>query len=254
MTESNNLIYVANAGVLININGKKVLIDGLNSDDLPFYKSTPAKISEQIARGIPPFDNIDVMLITHNHSDHFDVESVVRFLKKNLDTIVISNHEVISTIRKHISDIVETRLIGLQPKYQCEERIQVKGIDIVAFSLVHDGKEYAEVSNLAFLIDSSKKVLHLGDGSPVKENYEALNLQQYKVDLLIANFPYVSLPSARNIIEEYIKPKKIAVVHLPYKEQDRFDWINVAKKSYDRVKDNFIETEFLEDIGLSINL
>jgi L-ascorbate metabolism protein UlaG (beta-lactamase superfamily) len=254
MMQTNNLIYLANAGVLINMNGKKILIDGLNNANHALYKSTPIEISEQIIGGIPPFDNIDVMLITHNHSDHFDVEGVTRFLEKNSDTFVISTHEIISTIRNHISYIEETRLIGLQPKFKYEERIQIKGIDIVAISLVHDGSEYAEVSNLAFLIDSTKKVLHLGDGAPTKENYEALNLKKYRIDLLIANFPYVSLPSARNIIKDHINPNKIAVVHLPYQELDRFGWINAAKKSYERVKDSFIETEFLENIGSSINI
>ncbi|MDF2530430.1 MAG: hypothetical protein K0Q65_11 [Clostridia bacterium] len=254
MIQSNKLIYVANAGVLINIDGKKVLIDGLNNAEYPLYKSTPLEISEQITEGIPPFDHIDVMLITHNHSDHFDVESVVRFLNKNSDAAVISTNAVISAIKKQISDAVEARLIEIQLEKQCEKRIQVKGIDIVAFSLAHDGKEHTEVHNLAFLIDGSKRVLHLGDGAPKKENYEALQLNQYKIDLLIANFPYVSLPSARNIIEKYIKPKKIAVVHLPYSELDRFGWINASKKSYDCVKASFIATEFLEGIGASIKL
>lgn len=254
MMQSDHLIYIANAGVLININSKKVVIDGLNNANYQLYKGTPIEISEKIIGGIPPFDNIDVMLITHNHSDHFDMESVAKFLQKNSDTVVVSNHDVISTIRSHISGIEETRLIGILPKYQCEERIQVKGIDIVAFSLVHDGKENAEVNNLAFLIDSSKKVLHLGDGAAIKENYEGLNLQKYKIDLLIANFPYVSVPSARKIIMDYIKPRKIAVVHLPYEERDRFGWIKAAKKSYERVKDSFVETEFLEGIGLSIEI
>jgi L-ascorbate metabolism protein UlaG (beta-lactamase superfamily) len=254
MMQSNNLIYVANAGVLVNIDGKKVLIDGLNNAKYPLYKSTPIEISKKITEGIPPFDHIDVMLVTHNHSDHFDVESVAGFLNKNPDVVVISNDEIITAIKKHIFDSVETRLIAIQPEHPCKKRIQFKGIDIVAFSLAHDGKEHTEVHNLAFLIDGSKKVLHLGDGAPIKENYEALHLDQLKIDLLIANFPYVSLPSARNIIVEYIKPKKIAVVHLPYRELDRFGWISAAKKSYDRAKDNFAATEFLEDIGASISL
>ncbi|MDF2889827.1 MAG: hypothetical protein K0R80_194 [Clostridia bacterium] len=254
MMQSNNLVYVANAGVLINIDGKKVLIDGLNNAAYPLYKSTPLEISKQITEGISPFDHIDVMLITHNHSDHFDVESVVRFLNNNSDAAVISTNEVVSAIKKQISDFLEERLIEIPLENKCEKRIQVKGIDIVAFSLAHDGIEHTEVHNLAFLIDGSKKVLHLGDGAPKKENYEALQLNQYKIDLLIANFPYVSLPSARNIIEEYIKPKKIAVVHLPYRELDRFGWIHSAKKSYDRVKASFVVTEFLEDIGASIEL
>lgn len=51
-----------------------------------------------------------------------------------------------------------------------------------------------------------------------------------------------------------MKPKKIAAIHLPYKELDSYDWINATKKSYTRVQNDFIETVFLEEIGDSISI
>lgn len=247
-----NVTYVANAGVLINLAGKKILIDALCNSSLPIFQNTPVDIYNQIMRNISPYDNIDLILITHNHEDHFDAKMIGQYLDQHVNTVVISTEGVISELRNRISDPKDPRLIAINPQLYCAERIRVKDIDIQAFSMTHDGKEYVDVKNLAFLITYGRIILHIGDAAPIKDNYQALNLRQHNIDLLIANFPYVGLPSARQIIKDYINPKSIAVVHLPIKDHDNYGWIHSTKKSYDRVKDSFYPTEFLDQVGSAI--
>lgn len=251
MKMQNTLTYIANAGVLLRINNKKILIDGLCASEIPLFKNTQPDIYEKLIAGVPPYDNIDLMLITHNHSDHFDAEMCGNFLKQSPNTFVIANSDVISRIKDYVCKENWESLIELQPKTYCREKIKVKDIVIEAISMLHDGHNYSDVNNLAFLIECGKKVLHLGDAAFVKENSEALKLED-GIDLLIANFPWVCLPAARKIIKENIKPQKLAIVHLPNLELDSLGWINSAKKNYERVRDKFMPTELLEDLGLSI--
>lgn len=254
MDNSKSITYVSNAGVLININNKKILIDGLCTSKIRMYKSTPVEIREKIINGISPFDNIDIMLITHQHSDHFDANLICSFFEKSPNTTVISTSKVISSIRSCMSNTRSINLVELNPLFHCSERIKINGVEIQAISMIHEGKDCVDVNNLAFLIEYGVKILHLGDAAPVKENFESLNLKQHKIDALIVNFPYVSIPRAREIIKNYTDTQKILVVHLPYKELDKFNWIRVAKKSYERNKDSFIQTIFMEEIGMVINL
>lgn len=254
MKKLNSIIYVSNAGVLINLNNKKILIDGLCNSELPIYKNPPAEIRNQMIKGISPFDNIDLMLISHHHGDHFDPYSIGEFLKLNSNTTVISTNEVISRIKTETNYENLPNLIGLNPTLHGEEKITAREINIQAISMTHDGKDFEHIPNLAFIIKSGINIMHTGDSSPSKENYSHLNLLQDKVDLLIAPFPYVGLPSAREIIRKYINPRKIAVVHMPHKELDSFGWINATKKSCKSVENDFIETHFLEDIGQSLNI
>lgn len=252
--DKTEVTYVANAGVLLILEDKKILIDALCNSRLPVYKNIPSDIYNQIIKGTAPYDNIDLMLITHKHSDHYDRDMVSEFLEHNNNTIVISTDDVISELKTDNPENRQHRLVAVSPPLYGKERITVKGINIEAVSMTHDGKEFFDVNNLAFIIEYGKTLMHIGDAAPTKVNYQSLVLTQKKCDLLIANFPYVGLPSARQLVKEYINPKQIAAVHLPVKEQDSFGWIHSTKKSYERVKESFYPTEFLEEIGSSFNL
>lgn len=252
MTDSSSLTYVANAGILLKIRDKKILIDGLCTCEIPIYKTTPEIISQQIIQGLPPFENIDLLLITHDHNDHFAAKKTSEFLKQNQNATVISTNEVVAQIKAELLNSRDHNLIALNPALHCAEELTVKGITIEVISMRHEGKEFASVNNLAFLIKDEVNVLHVGDAAAIPENYQTLKLQEKRIDLIIAPFPYIGLPSARQIIKEYISPHKIVLVHLPYQELDSYGWITATKKSYNRIKDDFIATEFMEEVGTTI--
>lgn len=251
----NKITYIANAGVLVEINDKKVLIDGLSNSNLKIYKNTPNTIKQQIIAGVPPFHNIDLLLFTHHHSDHFDVNASIEYLRCNEDAVIVSTTKVISAIKKEAPDLKNYNLVVVNPLGYGTETIAIKGISINCISLLHEGRGNDNVENIGYLLHmDGKKILHVGDAKSVKENYMPLNLAKENIDLLLAPFPYVGLPRGRQIVKNYINPKKIAAIHLPYEALDHHGWINTTKKSYRKVESTFVEVIFLEEIGDFINL
>ncbi|KUG02700.1 membrane protein [hydrocarbon metagenome] len=243
--------YVSNAGVLLTFDNKKVLIDGFCNSVVPIFKNPPAEITTQITSGISPDKDIDIILFTHHHSDHFDPQSTVNFLNQNPNTVVIANHKALLAISRLQSAMANSHLVQADASGGAQEKLhEIDGVRIEAFSLLHDGDEYKDVQNFAYLIEGGgKTVLHVGDAKPVSNNYMDLNLLEKNIDLLIAPFPYVGLASSRRVIENYIKPHKIAVVHFPYRELDSGGWIDATRKSFKSVENHFIDTVFFEDIG-----
>ncbi|MCP4653821.1 MAG: MBL fold metallo-hydrolase, partial [bacterium] len=73
----------ANEGVLIETGGKKILVDALFREPNPAYAAPPKEVLEKLETAQPPFDDVDLILATHNHGDHFDARSVVRHLRHN---------------------------------------------------------------------------------------------------------------------------------------------------------------------------
>lgn len=249
------LTYVSNAGVMLQCNDNKILIDGLCNSKLPIYKNPDHDAREHMILGIAPFEKIEALLFTHNHMDHFDAESAASLLKHNKDTFLLGPQKVVMEIERRLPYDESNRLIMLDDSLGRTEDVNINGINIQSISMLHDGKEHEDVSNLAYLVDiGGLRILHAGDAKPIEENYRYLDLTNKNIDLLIVPFPYIGLPSARQVIEKFIRPRKIAAVHLPYRELDSYGWIDSTMKSYMRVKENFIETVIFEKPGEYMNI
>lgn len=244
----NRVIYVSNAGVLLEMGNKRMLIDSLCNSTVPIYKDTHEVIKDQIIYGVAPYDRIDVMLFTHHHGDHFESAATVEFLRRNPKAVLVATPETVKRLKVHASDLDDNRLIAPKLAAGEETNLVVKGIRIRVIALIHEGKDYRDVENYAYLIEANgKRVLHVGDAKPMAENYEPFHLDREAIDLLLAPFPYVGIPKGQLVIQNQIKPKKVAAIHLPHQDLDRFNWIEGTKKSHARIKDKFVDTVFLEE-------
>jgi len=189
MTQFYKVTYISNAGILLECNDNKIMIDGFCNSLLPIYKTPLDETKELMISGAKQFENIDALLFTHNHSDHFDAESTVSFLKNNKNTLMLAPLKVVREIKQRFSNIEDKRLINLEDSLEKTQDININGIDIKSISMLHDGKENKDINNLAYLVNmAGKRVLHVGDAKPIKENYMHLDLIHKNVDLLIAIF------------------------------------------------------------------
>ncbi len=253
MKDMGKVTYISNAGMLVEMGDKKILIDSLCDSTVPIYKATPDEIKGKIIGGVSPFDGIDLMLFTHHHSDHFEPKSTVEFINCQPSVVLVSTGETIRRLIAQDPSLDKNRLVVLDLQVGEVKAFEINDIRIQVISMVHDGKDYQDVENFAYLLEvNGKRILHVGDAKPMAENYGHLNLIEQSIDLLLVPFPYVGIPSGQLVIANQIKPKKIAAIHLPYKEKDRFNWIEGTKKSFGRVREQFVETVFLEEVGDSI--
>ena len=72
----NGMMHTQVTGVIIEIGGKKVIIDALFS--LP--SGTGPMMEEMMGAAAAPYDGADLVLATHHHWDHFDPGIVVSYL------------------------------------------------------------------------------------------------------------------------------------------------------------------------------
>lgn len=76
--------------------------------------------------------NIDVVLITHEHSDHFHIESVKEILKNNPEVLIVTNTSVNELLKKE--NILNAKIV------EDGESFEYKGI-----ILNGHGKEHVEI-------------------------------------------------------------------------------------------------------------
>jgi len=228
-----DVTYIANAGFLIESNDKKVLIDALFKNGWDNYLIPADSIVSKIVHQEAPFDKVRLMLITHNHGDHFNASMVAAYLNSNPGNVLIAPPLVAKEVLM-IPDVKISRnqIIELDLISRVVNDTIINGIRVKSFLLQHDTRP--EIENVGYLVEMNGfKVFHTGDctGSKITE-FEKLQLQNEQIDLALLNFyGFWNTKEERNFTEEFIHPRKIALFHIPPTE------IVIVKKSMEQIHD-----------------
>ncbi len=171
----------ANAGVLMELDGVSVLIDGV-CKPYPPYLGTPDELRAELLEALP-----DAMLCTHYHHDHFDDEFALEYKHKKL-----------------------------RPHYGSEFAIngRLGAVKLEAVPTSHIGK--SNIAHVSFFIQGSRTVWFMGDASPS----ELKKFEHYpRPDVLFVPYAYVITPSAWRRTKE-VCGGDIVLLHMPYRDND----------------------------------
>ena len=214
-----DVTYIANAGFLIESNSKKVLIDCLFNTGWNSYLIPSDSIISEITSLQAPFNNANLLLITHNHPDHFNDSLVVEYLNKNSENILIAPTLVTTAILKNQDFKNRNQVVDLDKINRQNNDTTINGIRIRSFFILHDSRP--QIEHVGFLIDIGDiKVFHSGDsnGSDSVE-FGKFQLQKEQIDLAFLNFyGFWNTKEERLFTEKYILPKKISLIHIPQNE------------------------------------
>jgi L-ascorbate metabolism protein UlaG (beta-lactamase superfamily) len=193
------VMYIANQGVLLSAGDDRVLIDGLHREYRASYPFLPAPHREAIERAQPPFDGVDVVLVSHRHLDHFHPESVGRYLDSQPQAVLVSSEQVVADLEKGYADFrrIAPRVRTITPALTERVATNVGGIDVVLLGVGHGSGRHGDVQNLGHIVRlAGRKVLHLGDASTEDRRiFEALRLREEQID--VAFLPVFNPPAAR---------------------------------------------------------
>lgn len=201
--------FVGISGFQIEVDGHKVLIDGLSNFTSP-------AVEQRLLTGAPPFDGIELVMATHSHGDHFKAASVIRFLKDHPKAAFIGP--------KDAADLVSGFPGRVHPA-QAEEgqraRLEVNGIRVQAIPLSH-GTPPAGVPgivNLGYLVTiGSVTFFHSGDIDAsllTPELLEALGLPDEKIDFAFVPGFFLAMPEPPPFVTRGIRPRVFIASHMP---------------------------------------
>lgn len=173
----------ANAGVMLEIDGKRILLDGVCAPLWP-YLGTPLALRDILERELP-----DVLAFTHEHPDHYDPSYAKLYKEKTLRSV-------------YGPESLPFYALG-------------NGIEMRSYVTRHIGK--STVPHVSYVIKGSRTVWFMGDASPLslKSMTDAP-----RPDVLIVPFAYAITPSAWRMTKE-TGAKRILLVHMPPKQDDR---------------------------------
>ncbi len=174
------LLRTANAGILLELDGVKILLDGVCPPYPPFL-GTPREIREMLLQDPP-----DALAFTHRHPDHYDGNFAEEFERKTLRPILEAED-------------LSKKTVG--------------SLKISPVAARHIGK--VEIPHAGFIIEGSACIWFTGDASPLV--WKTMDLP--KPDLLIVPYAYAATPAAWKQTMA-LGAEKIILLHLPLREED----------------------------------
>ena len=204
--------YIGNAGFMITTNHKKVIIDGLFRGFDGIY-TLPEDIQNKLALAQAPFDNIDLILVTHNHRDHFSSGLVAQHLQNDPTTVLAALPSITGQFPNYTD-----RLVAFDPTPEEPGDNNIDGIQVEALALTHGP---GQPENIGFVVEvEGFKLFFSGDVDLTHVSYEVFRsykLPEKKLDIaFIQHFYLTDIPEEQQFIKQGIAAKYLIPTHYFY--------------------------------------
>ena len=172
----------ANAGVLLELDGVSILLDGVCREVKP-YPATPLGERQQLSEQFP-----DIVAFTHIHKDHYDPAYAANYVQ-------------------------QTGRVVLGPMGSMDA-LSSGDVTVVPVPTRHIGAAGKEMPHAGFVITGSKTVWFTGDSAP--SQWKGKDLP--KPDLLLVPYAYVNTPTSWAFTKSL--NAQVVLLHMPSREED----------------------------------
>lgn len=259
-----NITYVGNEGSLLTANNKKVLVDAYftRASEWGLIAPTTATLNN-IKNAEAPFDSIDLILLTHDHIDHYDPEILGSCLNNNPNAVLVTTLGVRTKLSGSLAfyDDLKDRIYAPEPAWKESMDTSINEINLKIMNIKHHPPDV--VTQYGFLFElGGQKILHTGSSNGAFEGeFEPFSLQTLQIDIALLHFYFLFTynfsnhtiafkPSGVDFIKQNINPNNIVLQHLYNQNQykvaldnyiDQIEGINsifyfeqsLEEKSYD---------------------
>jgi L-ascorbate metabolism protein UlaG (beta-lactamase superfamily) len=211
--------YVGNSGFLITVGDKKVLIDALFEGFKGNY-ALPQAVQDLLVNARPPFDDVDLILATHDHADHFSTSTVRQHMQNDPAASFVSTAQAASQLTAF-----GNRVVSLAATQGKPDQVTVNGIQVEALYLSHGAvpSGETEIINFGYIVTvNGIKLFHTGDIDAsllTVAGLQAYGLPEKQLDLAFIPHFILSSRQSRSLVEEGIKSQYIFPSHYKYTPQ-----------------------------------
>jgi L-ascorbate metabolism protein UlaG (beta-lactamase superfamily) len=217
--------YLANAGVMIARGDTKILFDPFFRNDYGQYDLMPREMEAALFAGVPPWDGIDAIFISHHHGDHFDPAVVMRFLDRWPSVKLYAPQQAVAALlaleEGVASESLLDRVHGLTlERDSAAAHLDIDGLQIEAVRIAHGGwpDRHVDVENIVFRVtlDNATTVMHLGDADAGREHYAPhISYWQARVtDLALVPVWLLLTDKGRYVLDEHVDAEHAIGVHV----------------------------------------
>jgi L-ascorbate metabolism protein UlaG (beta-lactamase superfamily) len=235
MDETVTITFIANTGVLINYKGIRMMLDGIQFHHVEPFDSTPDELYFAMLSGNSEWRNIDYLLFSHEHPNHFSPTKTIPYIEANHVKAVFmpqkGSHEL-TRLRRTIMG-TSTRCVTLTPALNGVEYELAPDIMLRVIATRHMGDEYSNIENYSYFFTfGGKGALFTADAEPLPENFAIL--RDVHVDVAFINPLFFHDKRGRETLDTVIKPRQVKIYHLPFKSDSTVMYERLARRDMQR--------------------
>jgi len=226
------ITYVANCGFMVECGDEKILIDApFGGQESRWYFFPPDSAVQLMSVARAPFDDVDLIAVTHAHRDHFNAEIVVSHMSQNTQAVLVCTPQAAlqmqawggydqleeririvsalpdSTVDMAFGDIQVRVLAGRHSPYYEEDEETGETVD-----------RHRDVEHLEYLFNIAGWTLfHCGDAELNDfERYRNFGLGDESVDLAFVPWWDASeqLSFNQRLVRDVVRPDRVIMMHL----------------------------------------
>ena len=224
---------LANAGVLLEYRGTRLLIDGIFDKKGHCFSNLSAEQWEGLKAGTGIFSGIDYLLFTHEHGDHFSPERTMEYLGCQKPKALFLPKEGSAALRALHKQAESLKIPCVLLEGQlCRNTVfkPEEGTRIRAFQTRHLDKSFWDVPHFWYLLEfGGKKLFFTADVDFTYETFSAL--QGVQLDAVFINPLMRHSKEGRRVFSEGMLRTRLSVVyHIPFEGEDAMQVRSIAER------------------------
>lgn len=248
--DSIRVTLLANSGIIVVYKDHKLLIDGTPGEIHGYFSGLSEEVLHDLLEGNKPlFRDINILLYTHCHHDHFSPEvtgALVEGHRVNHLMMPDKDSKPFVKLRDSIA-LSNTGLWLLDIPLGIREGYGPDGIRIQAFRTRHAGEMYKDTEHYCFLVHLGSKVILITGDSDYDPEYFRTMLEDIPIYAVFINPLFLNRREGRTAIVESIRPEKVIVCHIPFEGTPGTNLRRVAARDSVKHRDMLPEIILLQD-------
>lgn len=170
---------ILNEGVIVEQGDVKLLFDPIYDSGFETFPDMGPDLKAAVINGMPPYDDVDAVLVSHFHEDHFSVSGVLELLRVQPDVKLFAPLQAVTAMREHDgwSENLSQRVTAIALENGAEPaRFTFDETHVEAVRTPHIGwpNDHATVENITYraALPKGVRVMHMGDADKAPTNFE----------------------------------------------------------------------------------
>lgn len=243
------ILLTANAGVLLEVVGVRFLIDALHhSDQYPFSK-VPLDLLERMNHEDNSFRNVDFVLFTHNHPDHYSPKLLMDYLQHNRVHRVLLPKQIGGEIQEQelAAYLEQERVPYWQlelPRGQRHLYQLMPEVYLTVLGMQHTGRMFTNLDCDCILLTVKGKQILVTSDCDYENSDNYLPLNSVQLDTVFINPMFFHSKQGRSLLKKW-NCKNVILYHVPFENEDKISLRILAHQDYIKFGHEFSNVQLL---------